>query len=156
MLSYLIQLRDVMTEDLEIFFENLQDQETTRSEDFPAREKDDFIANWNRILANPAIIKKTVIYDGKVKGSIMCYEKSGKHVVSYCIGNDYWGERIAAGALITLLEQVNHRPLYAYVNYHNITSVHVLEKCGFTVRNRSDTEFMLELRGRETRFQSLH
>ena len=39
----------------------------------------------------------------------------------------------ATRALALLLEQVTTRPLYAYVAKHNLASIRVLEKCGFTI-----------------------
>ena len=155
MLTSLIQLRDVITEDFEIFFQHHLDQDTMRMADFPARDKNDFIARWNNILANPAIIKKTVVFDGKVAGNVMCFKQSGKRLVGYWIGKTYWSQHIATEALMNLLEQSNLRPLYACVTKHNISSIHVLEKCGFIICSRDDNEFMLELKERKTRSRSL-
>ena len=38
-----------------------------------------------------------------------------------------------------------HRPLHAGVAKHNIASIRVLEKCGFTVIGEKDEEYILRL-----------
>jgi len=46
---------------------------------------------------------------------------------------NYWGKGIATKALAAFPGHVKARPLYAHVAKHNIASIRVLEKCGFTI-----------------------
>jgi RimJ/RimL family protein N-acetyltransferase len=59
--------------------------------------------------------------------------RSGQREVGYWIGSEYWGKGIATRALAAFLEHDRTRPLHARVAKHNVASVRVLEKCGFTV-----------------------
>lgn len=140
-----IRLRDVVAEDLDIFFEQYQDPQALQMAGFPARERDEFTAHWMRVLANPAIIKMTVEYDGQIAGNVVCFEESGKSFVGYWIGKAYWNQGIATQALADLLEQAKSRPLYAYVARQNVASIHVLEKCGFRKCGEETDEYMFEL-----------
>ena len=126
-------LRDVTESDLPIFFEQQLDPDATEMAAFPARDREAFMAHWVKILANNSVIVKTILFDGQVAGNIVGFEMDGKREVGYWIGKEYWGKGIATKALAAFLDQVQTRPLYAYVAKHNIGSRRVLEKCGFTV-----------------------
>ena len=52
---------------------------------------------------------------------------------------------IATKALAEFLKHVMQRPLYAHVVKHNIGSIRVLEKCGFTRQGENDEEIVLKL-----------
>ncbi len=128
-----VLLRDVIESDLPIFFEHQLDPDATRMAAFPARDRDAFMAHWTKILSNETITTKTVLFDGLVAGNIVSFEQSGKLLVGYWIGKNYWGKGIATKALSEFLGHVKARPLYAHVAKHNIASIRVLEKCGFTI-----------------------
>jgi len=100
---------------------------------FPSRDRESFMAHWAKILGDATIDKQTILYDGQVAGNIVCFEQSGERDVGYWIGKPYWGKGIATEALSAFLGQVKPRPLYARVAKHNIASIRVLEKCGFTI-----------------------
>jgi len=128
-----LTLRDVTEADLPIFFEHQIDPESTRMAAFPPRQRDAFMEHWRtKILSDPTGIAKTIVVDGKVAGNIVCFEQSDKLLVGYWIGRDYWGKGVATSALSAFLHQVARRPLYAHVAKHNVGSIRVLEKCGFT------------------------
>jgi len=131
-----VKLREVREEDLPIFFEHQLDPEATRMAAFPPRDRQEFMAHWARILADPTGPIRTVLADGAVVGNIVCWEQSGQREVGYWIGRDHWGRGIATRALAIFLEEVKARPLYAHVAAHNLGSIRVLEKCGFTVDHR--------------------
>ncbi len=133
-------LRDVTEADLPIFYEQQLDQEATQMAAFPSRDRDAFMAHWAKILADEAVTKKTIIFDGQVAGNVVCFERSGQRQVGYWIGKEYWGKGIATKALSELLGYVKLRPLHAHVAKHNIASIRVLEKCGFTIFGE-DKEF---------------
>lgn len=125
-------LRDVTEDDLPILFEHQRDPDAVRMAAFPSRDREAFIAHWRKILADETGVKKTILFEGQVAGHIGCFERSGEWEVGYWIGRAYWGRGIATKALSELLRQVEVRPLYAHVAKHNLASVRVLEKCGFT------------------------
>jgi len=129
----MVQLRNVLEDDLPIFFEHQMDPEATRMAAFPARDRQAFMAHWARILGAEGVTLKTVLFDGQVAGNIVSWEQAGQREVGYWIGRAYWGRGIASRALAAFLDQVRARPLYAHVAKHNLASRRVLEKCGFAV-----------------------
>ena len=66
-------------------------------------------------------------------GHIVGWGENGKQEVGYWIGKEYWGKGIATTAMLEFLSFQKVRPLYAHVAKHNIASLRVLEKCGFTI-----------------------
>ena len=74
-----------------------------------------------------------VIVDGCVAGHIGCWTQDGQRLVGYWIGKDYWGRGVATQMLAMFILRVADRPLHAYVVKHNVASIRVLEKCGFTI-----------------------
>ncbi|QKV91850.1 GNAT family N-acetyltransferase [Streptomyces sp. NA02950] len=131
-----VQLRKVTREDLPVFFDYHRDAEAVRMAAFTAEDPGDreaFDAQWERILGNDAVVKRTVLYDGRVAGNVMSFEQFGEPSVGYWIGREHWGKGVATRALAAFLELVPDRPLYARVAKDNAGSIRVLEKCGFTV-----------------------
>jgi len=130
-------LRDVVEDDLSLFFEFQLDPGANYVAAFIARDPTDreaFTAHWNKIMAEPTNIIRTIVFDGQVVGSVSSYEVSGKPEVTYWIGRAHWGKGIATRALTAFLAQVNTtRPIYARVARDNLGSRRVLEKCGFQV-----------------------
>jgi len=131
-------LRDVIATDLPEFFAHQRDPEATRMAAFTSRDWQAFTAHWAKILADATIIKKAILYDGRIAGNIVCFGPPGDRQVGYWIGRDYWGRGLASSALSQFLREVRARPLYAYVAKHNVASIRVLEKCGFTL-SRTET-----------------
>jgi RimJ/RimL family protein N-acetyltransferase len=138
-----ILLRDVIESDLPIFFEQQLDPVANQMAAFPARDREAFMAHWSKILADETNILKTILFDGQVAGNIVSWEQpdeGSEREVGYWLGREYWGKGIATRALSLFLEQITARPLYAYVAKHNLASIRVLEKCGFTITGE-DTGF---------------
>ncbi|MGK2963834.1 MAG: GNAT family N-acetyltransferase [Gemmatimonadaceae bacterium] len=127
-----VSLRDVKESDLATFYEQQLDPEATRMSAFPSRDWDAFTAHWAKIMTSTSGTTQTVIFDGSVAGHIACWQDSGENLVGYWIGREYWGRGIATAALSEFLQSVPNRPLVARVAKHNIASIRVLEKCGFT------------------------
>lgn len=101
---------------------------------FPPRDKDAFTAHWKtKILGDDAVVSKAVLVDGEVAGNVVSFEYLGKREVGYWIGREHWGKGVATRALSAFLGLVTERPLYAGVAKHNVASIRVLEKCGFTI-----------------------
>jgi RimJ/RimL family protein N-acetyltransferase len=128
-----VLLRDVTDDDIPIFFAHQQDPEATQRAAFPTRERKAFIVHWKKILVDETVAVKTILFEGHVAGNIVSFEREGKREVGYWIGREYWGKGIATKALSKFLGHVETRPLYAHVVKHNVASIRVLEKCGFSI-----------------------
>jgi RimJ/RimL family protein N-acetyltransferase len=132
-----IVLRGVVDSDLPIFFEQQLDKEANWMAAFTAKDPTDreaFMAHWARIRGDETTINQTILYDGRVAGSVASYqEEPGKPEVTYWLGREFWGQGIATRALATFLERMTTRPVYARAAKDNAGSLRVLEKCGFTI-----------------------
>ena len=126
-------LRDVKESDLPIFFDQQLDLEATRMAAFPSRDREPFMAHWTKSMADKTVTLRTIISDGRVAGNIVCWQQSDERLVGYWLGREYWGKGVASAALSLFLAHVTIRPLVARVAKHNIASVRVLQKCGFTI-----------------------
>lgn len=130
-----VRLRNVDRADLPIFFEHQLDADAIRMAAFPARDREAFDTHWERnILGNAAVIAQTILVDGEVAGNIGSWTQDGTRLVGYWIGKKYWRKGVATHALAEFLLVVTDRPLYAHVVKHNVGSIRVLEKCGFSVQ----------------------
>jgi len=159
-MSEKLVLRDVVSEDLPLFFEFQLDEEAIAMAAFTAKDPTDqkaFLAHWHKILADHTVIIQTILYNGQVAGSVLSYEDDGRPEVSYWLGRVYWGKGIATWALKEFLVYHNPiRPIYARVAKDNLGSRRVLEKCGFQMigesrgfanaRGQEIDELLLELR----------
>ena len=132
-----LQLRPVLDDDLAIFFDQQLDPDANYMAAFTAKDPTDraaFMAHWQRILASPTVIVRTVVVDGAIVGSVLSYEEDGRPEVSYWLGKPYWGQGIATRALVAFLADVNRtRPIYARAAKDNVGSLRVLAKCGFAI-----------------------
>jgi RimJ/RimL family protein N-acetyltransferase len=132
-----VMLRDVIEDDLSIFFGHQMDTTANFMAAFTTKDPADkvaFKAHWEKILNNKTIIKMTVIFNGKVAGHVSSFEQFGEREVSYWIGREYWGKGVATEALSQFLDCITIRPLYARSAKDNIASIRVLEKCGFEIK----------------------
>ncbi len=145
MLTSDVRLRDVVEEDLAIFFDQQWDPEANRMAAFPARERIAFMAQWTMILADDTIAKQTILCDQQVAGNIVSWDEAGAREVGYWLGRNYWGKGVATRALSAFLEHMQTRPVYAHVAKHNIASMRVLQKCGFAITSEDSDEFLLVL-----------
>jgi RimJ/RimL family protein N-acetyltransferase len=134
-------LRCVRKDDLPIFFEHQLDREAIYMAAFTAKDSTDrvaFMAHWERILAESAIISRTIVVDDQVAGHVMSYEEDGHPEVTYWLGREYWGKGLATRALSEFLLHGNQiRPIYARAAKDNAASIRVLEKCGFAIVGES-------------------
>src|SRR4029077_20779265 len=89
-------LRDVVDDDLPLFFDFQLDPDANHMAAFIARNPTDreaFTTHWNKILVAPTSINRTIVCDGQVVGSVASYEDSGKPEVTYWIGRAQLGQR---------------------------------------------------------------
>ena len=129
-----IQLREFSRDDLPIFFEQQLDPEANWMAAFTAKDPTDkqaFEMHWEKILADPGITIRTILYNDNVAGSVLCHSWYGKPEISYWLGKEFWGKGIATHGLALFLEVMTLRPLYAMVVKDNLGSICVLEKNGF-------------------------
>lgn len=130
-----ISLRTVEPEDLETFFCNQKDMVAVQMAAFTAEDPSDrqaFDAHWQRIMADPEVTNRTILYQGTVIGHVASFVLFGELEVTYWIDRAYWGKGLATLALGELLaKEVTARPIYGRAAKDNIGSIRVLEKCGF-------------------------
>lgn len=140
-----VLLRDVIDEDLPVFYQHQIDPVACQMAAFPSRERDAFMAHWMKILADDSLVKQTILFDGQVAGNVVSFVQDGEQEVGYWIGREFWGKGIATLALAALLEKFETRPLFAHVVKPNIASQRVLEKCGFVQIREEGEELIYRL-----------
>lgn len=130
-------LRDVEPGDLPSFFEHQRDPVAVALVVFRSRERAEFDAHWAKILADKTALTKTIVADGQVAGHIASFLRDGQREIGYWIDRALWGRGIASEALSMFLRLEQTRPLLAGVAPHNLASMRVLQKCGFTLPSTS-------------------
>ncbi|HQV29254.1 MAG TPA: GNAT family protein [Thermoflexales bacterium] len=128
-----ILLREVVEEDLPVFYEHQIDADAVEMAAHLPRDYEAFQLHWTDLLAKNAVVKKTILVDQRVTGYVISFVYFGVREVGFWIGKEYWGQGIATRALSKFLEQVPLRPLRASAAKHNRSSLRVLEKCGFRI-----------------------
>ncbi len=99
-------LRDVIEDDLPIFFEQQLDSDANYMAAFTSKnpaDRDAFTSHWNKILGDHTTTNKTILFAGQVVGHIASFQRVGKREVTYWIGKQYWGKGVATKALSELL-----------------------------------------------------
>lgn len=127
-----MQLRPVEASDLETLFEHQRDEAACRMARFESRQWDRFSAHWNKILADPSVDNLAVVVDDQVVGNVVAWNQHDRRLIGYWIGRAFWNRGIATEALALYLQMTERRPLSAFVAPHNLGSIRVLQKCGFT------------------------
>lgn len=127
-----VSLREVRASDLPVFFKDQADPEGARMAAFPSRNHEAFMAHWAKIMANPACALRTVLCDGSVAGNMCAWTDGTERCVGYWIGREFWGRGIASAGLAQFVHYETTRPLTARVVKHNVGSIRVLQKVGFT------------------------
>ena len=134
-----VALRALEDADLDVFFEQQQDPEARHMAAFTAadpRDRAAFDAHWDRLRSDPRVEIRTVLHAGRVAGHLIRFPQDGQLEVTYWIGREHWGKRIATRALEELLRELPERPVRARVVHDNVASLRVLEKCGFRAVGR--------------------
>jgi RimJ/RimL family protein N-acetyltransferase len=128
-----VMLVEITPDHLPVLFEQQLDPEASRMAAFPPRDREAFMAHWAKILANPSGTNRAILFDGRLAGYVVAWAADGETLIGYWLGKELWGQGIATRALAAFLPLVPARPLLAHVAKHNVGSIRVLEKCGFTV-----------------------
>jgi RimJ/RimL family protein N-acetyltransferase len=152
-----IRLREVEPGDLPLFFAHQQDAVAAEMVAFTSRDRAAFDQHWAKILADKTGLIRTVVLataaspesaeSELVAGNIVSWNSDGKRELGYWIDRVLWGRGMATAALSAFLRLEQTRPLYAGVAKHNLGSIRVLEKCGFTFAEDDDTHLILMLNG---------
>ena len=140
-----VSLRAVEADDLAIFFAHQLDPEATRLAAFPSRDRDAFLTHWRtNILSNPNAISRAILRGHQVVGNMGAWTDTGtgQRFICYWLGREFWGQGIASAALAQFLRFESTRPLHARVATHNLGSIRVLEKAGFTRAGEDAFEFI--------------
>jgi RimJ/RimL family protein N-acetyltransferase len=135
-----VRLREVLPSDLPLHFAHQRDPASMRMAAMPARDRAAFDAHWARLLADPAVVIRTVLADGEVAGSALSFVRDDERQVGYWIAREQWGRGIATAALRELLREVAERPLHARVAAGNVASRRVLEHAGFALTGEEPHE----------------
>ena len=131
-----VRLREVIDDDLLIFFTQQQDPTAIYMAAFTAKDptdKDAFLAHWARITHDDTITIRTILFEGQVAGYVLCHPDFGEPEISYWLGQTYWGQGIATRALDAFLDEYQIRPLTACAAHDNQASIRVLQKCNFVI-----------------------
>lgn len=134
-----VSLRPVLESDLPHFFQHEQDPVALHMAAFTPKDPADraaFDAHWRKLLADPDIVNRTILFDDHIAGHIAKFMLEGNPEVTYWIDRAYWNRGIATASLTLFLAEVPHRPLYARAAHDNAASLRVLEKCGFQHHGR--------------------
>jgi RimJ/RimL family protein N-acetyltransferase len=128
-----VELREIREADIPALFAYQDDPEANEMAAFPARDETAFREHLGRVLANPDNIARAIVDGDVVVGQIGSWsdEQDGTRDVGYWIGREHWGNGYATDALRALLAIERERPLWAYIEEHNVGSQRVVEKCGF-------------------------
>lgn len=129
-----LQLREVLSSDVAIFFTQQQDKNQQWQAAFVAVDPSDRLAHnehWEKILANPEIVTRTIELAGVVLGYIGSYPIDGTDQVTYWLPPEFSGSGFASRALASFLKIQSQRPLEARTAFDNYPSARVLEKNGF-------------------------
>ena len=113
----------------------------------------EFVLRLERLLAENiagralqfVIVPKGVDHDpiGMLGASI---QPGGRIELGYQLNPEHWGSGVASAAVAAFLKELEIRPLFARVARHNLASIRVLEKCGFTpVRRETGADGIEEL-----------
>ncbi|MFI9007652.1 GNAT family N-acetyltransferase [Actinosynnema sp. NPDC053489] len=154
-----VELREVTAADVLVFFGQQRDPEAVRMAAFTPADPSDrsaFLVRWARILADDAVVARTVVFEGEVVGHVARFPRSGGVEVTCWVDREHWGKGLATAALRSFLRS-QPLPLHARVAVDNLGWLRVLEKCGFVAvgegvrfaegRGADVEEFVLRLDG---------
>jgi RimJ/RimL family protein N-acetyltransferase len=141
-------LREVREDDLDALFEQQREPEAVAMAVFPAREREAFDAHWRRLMADDSLVVRVIEVEGEVAGNIGSWRQDDRQLVGYWLGSEFWGRGLATSALAEFVQELDKRPLHAWVAASNLGSIRVLEKCGFVrvdERTNDIEEYLYEL-----------
>lgn len=84
-----VSLHAIISADLAVFFNHQQDPEANTMAAFTAKDPGDwqaFTAHWQKILADEAILLRTILFEGHCAGYVLSHAWFGQPELSYWIG----------------------------------------------------------------------
>ena len=146
----LITLDKRTADTVRIYFEKANRQEIKQVLPQKAKTVEEALEDYKKSQAPDACsFGQTIYVDGKYVGDVWCYcidlNDEPNCMLSYCIfDTDYWGKGIATAAVAKFIEKVRNKydvkTIGAFTFSHNIASIKVLEKNGFSVREEFEEE----------------
>ena len=128
-----VELRPVEPADLPIFYEHQRDPAGIALAGVGGRDREQFDAHWERVLADDSGRVRTVLVDDEVAGNVLSFVRDGRREVGYWIGRSHWGRGVATAALMAFLGEERTRPLHAGVLPANAGSLRGPGKGGLAV-----------------------
>ncbi|SFR88343.1 Protein N-acetyltransferase, RimJ/RimL family [Microbacterium sp. cf046] len=138
-----VELRGLDEDDLDAIFEMMRDRSAVEMAAFTAANPDDRDAfdEWiARQRRSDEVALYVVTENGGFAGTAALFSADGDREVTYWIARHAWGRGVATEALHILVSREAERPLFARVAAHNLGSLAVLTKVGFTEVSR-DIEY---------------
>ena len=135
----MIELRPVIEDDIETFYQHQTDPDSSAMAVFPIRERAVVFESWRRNQAREDNVSRTIVVDGAVAGNVVSWKDEDRRLIGYWVGREFWGRGVATTALALFVAEVAERPLFAFVAASNLGSIRVLEKNGF-VRTADEPE----------------
>jgi RimJ/RimL family protein N-acetyltransferase len=148
----------VTQDDIEIFFGFMQNKEQLWQAAFTNEDPSDYQAHllhWQKILANPEIINRTVVVDGVAVGNVGSWPLDGVRQLTFWVGIEHRGKSYASQAVAEFLKLDLTRPMEGRCAFDNLASAKVLTKNGFeqsgtdryyaNARGEEITEFIFQL-----------
>lgn len=129
-----IRLRPIEPADYPILYTHQADEVSRHMAAFGAKEALDeaaHAARWERLLAKPDMVARTILADEVVVGNVMKFVMFDENELAYWLGREHWGRGIATQAVRLFLEEYRERPLFGRTVKDNLASQRVLQKCGF-------------------------
>jgi RimJ/RimL family protein N-acetyltransferase len=126
-----LALRAVRDDDISAFFGHQRDERAVAMAGFPAQNREQHRAHWDRIRGDESVVTRTITEGGLVASNIVSWLEDGCREIGYWVDPQHWGRGIASRALLLFLEELGERPLTAHVAAHNVASIRVLERAGF-------------------------
>ena len=134
-----LTLRPTTIEDLPILFEHQADPVGAEMAAFASRDWDAFVAHDAKLRDDRAAIRRTIVVDGEVVGSIGCWGDDEREIGDW-IDREHWGRGIATASVRALIAEIPDRPLHAHVAEHNVASIKVVVANGFVQVGRHEDE----------------
>jgi RimJ/RimL family protein N-acetyltransferase len=134
-----LTLRSTTLEDLPILFEHQADAIGAKMAAFASRDWEAFVAHDAKLRDDHAAIRRTIVVDGEVVGSIGCWGEDEREI-GYWIDREHWGRGIATASVRSLVAEIPDRPLHAHVAEHNVASIKVVVANGFVQVGRHEGE----------------
>lgn len=127
-------LREVTLEDVQVFYEFMQDEDQQIQAAFVAKDPSDLDYHnnhWNKIRSDETLKMLSIVVDGQLVGNVGAYPMEGILQLTYWVGKPFESKGYATKAVEVFLDNEGTRPLEARCAFDNLASIKVLNKNGF-------------------------